>query len=75
MLTQENIIEKVKQLRRLDDLVALNHYVDYLLLREKNEKTELGQALIKGLENVLAGRTYPITCAQDVLKVADEIQF
>ena len=74
MITTQTIAEKVTQIRDLDDLVALNSYVDYMIYKEQsNEKTELGQAIIKGLEDVVAGRTYKITCAEDVLKVADEI--
>ena len=71
MLTSQLVAEKVTQIRALDDLVALNSYVDYMIYKEQsNQKTELGQAIIKGLEDVLAGRTYKITCAEDVIKMA-----
>ena len=74
MITVETIAEKVTQIRDLDDLVALDNYVDYMIYKEQsNEKTELGQAIIRGLEDILAGRTHKITCAEDVLKVADEV--
>ena len=74
MITTEVIAEKVKKIKELGDLVALNNYVDYMIYKEQsNQKTELGQAIIRGLEDVLAGRTYKITCAEDVLKVADEV--
>ena len=74
MITPQTIAEKVAQIRAPEDLVAVNSYVDYVIYKEQsNEKTELGQTIIKGLEDVVAGRTYKITCAEDVLKVADEI--
>lgn len=73
MITTENIMKKVKRISRLDNLVALNHYIDYLLYRELDEKTELGQTLITGLEAILNGKTYTITSSQDILKVADEL--
>lgn len=73
MITTDNLIKKLKKISRLDDLVALNHYIDYLLFRELDEKTELGQSLIMGLEAILNGKTYAITSSHDILKVADEL--
>lgn len=73
MITNENLIKKVNKIRRFDDLVALNHYIDFLLYREQDEKTELGQSLIKGLEAIVNGKTYSINSSQEILKVADEI--
>jgi hypothetical protein len=73
MITTENLMEKVNKISRLDDLVALNHYIDYLLFRERDEKTELGQALVTGLEAVVNGKTYAISSSQDILKVANEL--
>ena len=74
MITTQIVAKKVAQIRAPEDLVAVNSYVDYMIYKEQsNEKTELGQTIIKGLEDVVAGRTYKITCAEDVLKVADEI--
>ncbi len=73
MVTTKHIIEKVNKIKRFDDLVALNHYIDYLLFRELDETTELGQALISGLEAIVNGQTYSITSSQDILKVADEL--
>ena len=71
MITTQIVAEKVAQIRTPDALVAVNSYVDYMIYKEQsNEKTELGQAIIKGLEDVVAGRTYKITCAEDVLEVA-----
>ena len=66
MITAETIAKKVKKIKGLDDVVALNNYVDFLIYKEQNNQTELGQAIIRGLEDVLAGRTYKITCAEDV---------
>ena len=61
MITVETITKKVKKIEELDDLVALNSYVDYLIYKEQNhQKTELGQAIIRGLEDILAGRTQTI---------------
>ena len=73
MITTEKLMKKVNKIKRLDDLVALNHYVDYLLFREQDEKTELGQTLITGLGAILKEKTYTITSSQDILKVADEL--
>lgn len=73
MISTESIIEKLYKIKRLDDLVALNHYLDYLLFRESNEKTELGQSIINGLENIIENQTYAITSSKDILKVADEL--
>jgi|GEM_PF-2645911 hypothetical protein len=73
MITTKHIIDKVNKIKRFDDLVALNHYIDYLLFRELDEKTELGQALISGLEAIVNGQTYSISSSQDILKVADEL--
>lgn len=66
-------MKKVNKIRRLDDLVALNHYIDFLLYREQDETTELGQSLIRGLEAIVNGTTYSISSSQDILKVADEL--
>jgi len=75
MITPQTIAEKVTQIRDLDDLVTLNSYVDYVIYKQQNnQKTELGQAIIRGLEDVATGKTQKITCAEDVLKVADEIR-
>jgi len=73
MITSDNIKTKINKLKRLDDLVALNHYVDYLLFREEEEKTELGQSIISGLKDIVKGKTYSISSSQDVFKVADEL--
>lgn len=73
MISTDVIIEKVRGVKRLDDLVALNHYVDYLLFRESSSQTELGQAIINGLENILEDKTYSINSSSDVLRIADEI--
>ncbi len=73
MVTTKHIIEKVNKIKRFDDLVALNHYIDYLLFRELDETTELGRALISGLEAIVNGQTYSISSSQDILKVADEL--
>ena len=73
MITAERIKTKINDLKRLDDLVALNHYVDYLLFRETEKKTELGQTIISGLKDIVSGKTYSISSSQDVLKVADEL--
>ena len=73
MITTEHLMKKVNKIRRLDDLVALNHYIDFLLYREQDERTELGQSLIRGLEAIVNGTTYSISSSQDILKVADEI--
>lgn len=56
MITTEKFMIKVNKIKRLDDLVALNHYIDYLLFRELDEKTQLGQTLITGLEAILDGK-------------------
>lgn len=71
MITSESVIKKIDRIKRLDDLVAINHYLDYLLYREQNTHTELGKSLIKGLEEILQGKTYTITSSKDILKVAD----
>ena len=73
MITSDNIKTKIDKLRRLDDIVALDHYVDYLIFRETDEKTELGQSIISGLKDIANGKTYSISSSQDVLKVADEL--
>lgn len=73
MITTENLMKKVEKISRLDDLVALNHYIDFLLYREQDETTELGQSLIKGLEAIVNGKTYLISSSHDILKVADEL--
>ena len=73
MITSASIKTKINKLQRLDDLVALNHYVDYLLFREKEKKTEIGQSIISGLKDIAKGKTYSVKSSQDVLKVADEI--
>ncbi len=69
MITTENIKNKINEIKRLDDLVALNHYLDYLIFRESDEKTELGQSIINGLEDILNGKTYKIASSQEILKV------
>ena len=73
MINSDTIKIKINKLKRLDDLVALNHYVDYLLFRENEKQTELGQTMISGLKNIVNGKTYSINSSQDVLKVADEL--
>ena len=73
MITNNSVIKKINKIRQLDDLVALNHFVDYLIFREQDKKTELGQSLIKGLEDILYGKSYAIKSAQDILKIADEL--
>ena len=73
MINAENIKIKINKLRRLDDLVALNQYVDYLLFREQETETEFGQAIISGLKDIVNGKTYSIGSSHDVLKVADEL--
>ena len=73
MITSASIQKKINKLKRLDDLVALNHFVDYLLSREREKKTELGQSIISGLKDIASGKTYSVKSSQDVLKVADEI--
>ncbi len=74
MITSDSIKTKINRFTRLDDLVALNHYIDYLLFREKEEKTELGQSIISGLNEIVSGKTYSIKSSQEMLKVADELQ-
>ena len=73
MISTESIIKKLNKIKRIDDLVAINHYLDYLIYREKDKTTELGQSLIKGLDNIVNRKTYSINSSDDILKVADEI--
>ncbi len=73
MITTDIITKKIHKLKQIDDLVAINHYVDYLLYREQNDKTELGQTLINGLEEILEEKFYSISSSKDILEITDEL--
>ncbi len=72
MLTTQTILQNVKRIKQIEDIVSLNSYVNFLLYKEGyNQQTELGQDIIQGLKEVVEGKTYKITSAKDVLRVAE----
>ncbi|MDI6793378.1 MAG: hypothetical protein QME81_11015 [bacterium] len=72
ILITQTISQKVEKIKQIEDIVALNSYVDFLIYKEEHtQSTELGQDIIQGLKEVMEGKTYKITSAEDILKVPD----